>query len=312
MILAAAEYIARQGRWVLMAGLVAGFALPDLALAMRGAIAPMIVILLFLAVLRMGPAGARAGLTGVGRAIGMTLVMQLALPLLAVAVAAAFALRDEPLVMGIVLVLAAAPLTGSPNLTLLVGGDPTPALRQLVTSTALLPLTVVLVFALLPAMGGAVQVALAALQLLGLIAVSGGLALWLRARGIVGGGRPAIIVMDAAAAILMGVVVIGLVSPILPALTQTPGRLALTMAAAFALNVPLQVLACRLVRRWSPGAAIATGVAAGNRNAALFLGILPPSAFDTVLLFVSCYQVPMYLTPLLMGRWYRRQALQDD
>jgi len=29
---------------------------------------------------------------------------------------------------------------------------------------------------------------------------------------------------------------------------------------------------------------------------------------DPLLLFIGCYQIPMYLTPILLGRFYRRDA----
>jgi len=43
-------------------------------------------------------------------------------------------------------------------------------------------------------------------------------------------------------------------------------------------------------------------VMAGNRNIALFLVALPEPVMAPLLIFVGCYQIPMYLTPLLTGR----------
>jgi hypothetical protein len=52
----------------------------------------------------------------------------------------------------------------------------------------------------------------------------------------------------------------------------------------------------------SPGhAAAPLAIVAGNRNLALFLGVVPPETVMPLLLFVGCYQVPMYLTPMLIG-----------
>jgi ACR3 family arsenite transporter len=53
-------FLARHGRLALVAGLLAGVLLPDLALLLRPTIAPMIVTLLFIAILRLGPAFATA------------------------------------------------------------------------------------------------------------------------------------------------------------------------------------------------------------------------------------------------------------
>jgi ACR3 family arsenite transporter len=79
------SFCGRHGRVCLVGGLVMGIALPDLALAMRPRIAPMVVLLLFLAVLRLGPEGIRAGLHGIRGAIGAVLVFQMVAPLMAVA-----------------------------------------------------------------------------------------------------------------------------------------------------------------------------------------------------------------------------------
>jgi hypothetical protein len=48
-------------------------------------------------------------------------------------------------------------------------------------------------------------------------------------------------------------------------------------------------------------------IIAGNRNVALFLAALPAAQTEPLLLFIGCYQIPMYLTPLLFGRLYKPQ-----
>ncbi len=307
MLVAFLSACARHGRWFLVAGLVAGIALPALAEAMRPLIAPMVVFLLFLAVLRLGPAGVRAGLTGLRGAGLAVLGLQLALPLAAVAVFAAFGWLGDPLALGLVLMLAAAPITGSPNLAILTGADPGPALRQLVLGTALLPLTALPVFWFIPAFGSPAAVIRAVVQLLGLIALAGGLALALRAGGVVAGSVRAQGAMDGLAAITLGVVVIALMSAVGPALFEG-GAVWVTLAVVMAANLALQIGVSVLARRGAPQTAPAMGITAGNRNVALFLGVLPEPAVDLLLLFIGCYQVPMYLTPMLLGGWYRRLA----
>ncbi len=307
MLVAFLSACARHGRWFLVAGLVAGIVLPALAEAMRPLIAPMVVFLLFLAVLRLGPAGVRAGLTGLRGAGLAVLGLQLALPLAAVAVFAAFGWLGHPLALGLVLMLAAAPITGSPNLAILTGADPAPALRQLVLGTALLPLTALPVFWFIPAFGSPAAVIWAVVQLLGLIALAGGLALALRAGGVVAGSVQAQGAMDGLAAITLGVVVIALMSAVGPALMEG-GAVWVTLAVVMAANLVLQIGVSVLAPRGAPQAAPAMGITAGNRNVALFLGVLPEPTVDLLLLFIGCYQVPMYLTPMLLGGWYRRLA----
>jgi arsenite transporter len=307
-MLAACRFLSRHGKLVLIAGLVAGAGLPDLAQALRPLIAPMIVSLLFLAVLRLGPDGLRAGMKGMHRAAGLALVLQLALPVSAALAFAALGILAHPLAMGVILVLAAAPITGSPNITLLAGGNPAPALRQLVVGTAMLPLTVIPVFWLMPAFGSPVAVARAALELLGLIALAGGAALALRHWRIVPGTQNAYDAMDGLAALLLGLVVIGLMSAIGPAILNDRRDLLVAMVVVFALNVPLQMVTSLIARRADPQAAPALGVVAGNRNIALFLSVLPAQTAEELLLFIGCFQVPMYVTPILLARWYRWTA----
>ena len=73
------------------------------------------------------------------------------------------------------------------------------------------------------------------------------------------------------------------------------------LSGSIALNFGLQAIAYKTDPR--PDAGVA--VIAGNRNIALFLVALPPEITDRILLFIGCYQVPMYLTPLVMARLYR-------
>ncbi|MCO5155292.1 MAG: hypothetical protein M9945_00865 [Aquamicrobium sp.] len=301
-------FLARNGRLVLIAGLLLGAFLPDLAFLFRPAIAPLIVGLLFLAMLRLGPEGLVAGLRGLHRAAALAVLFQLALPLAAAALFMAAGVLAHPLAMGAVLVLAAAPITGGPNITLMAGGDPAPALRQLVLGTALLPATVIPVFMVMPAFGSPQAVVRAALELLALIALAGAAAVVLRKLGIVRASERSYLAMDGLAALLLGLVVIGLMSAIGPALVNDrPGLLA-ALAAAFALNMPIQLAVSALVARRQPSAAPAIGIVAGNRNAALFLSVLPAATIDELLLFIGCFQIPMYLTPFLLSGWFRRLA----
>ena len=301
-------FFARNGRLMLIAGLIAGALLPDLALLLRPAIAPMIVSLLFLAILRLGPDGLKAGAQGLPKAAGLALLLQLVLPLSAAALFWLCGILAHPLATGTVLALAAAPITGSPNITLLAGGNPAPALRQLVTGTALLPVTVLPVFLVMPAFGSPAAVVGAALELLVLIAIAGGIAILLRRFGVVRGTQRSILAMDGLAALLLGIVVIGLMSAIGPALLADRGAFAAALLAAFAVNIPLQLIASAAAARNHPHEGPSLGVVAGNRNIALFLSVLPQATADQLLLFIGCYQIPMYLTPFLLNGWYRRMA----
>lgn len=301
-----ASFLARNARLVLVAGLIVGILAPGLAELLRPAVGPTVILLLFIAVLRMGPQGVSAGLRGLPDAIGRTLVLQLALPVAAAAVFAASGVLAHPIAMGCVLALAAPPITGSANITLMVGGEPGPALRQLVVGTLLLPLTIVPVYLMVPAFGSPQAIMRSAVELLALIALAGAAALALRHYRLVRGTPAALLVMDAAAAFLLGAVVVGLMSAIGPAVLDRPSIFAATLGAAFIVGFAPQLLASGLASRSDPRAAAAIGITAGNRNMALFLSVLPAATVDDVLLFVGCFQIPMYLTPFILARWYRQ------
>ena len=73
------------------------------------------------------------------------------------------------------------------------------------------------------------------------------------------------------------------------------------LALLFSLGLFASALTVALA--WPDRAeAPALAVAAGNRNVALFLGVLPAALTDDLLLLIGCYQVPMYLTPLVLPR----------
>ncbi len=309
MIVGALDRLARNGRLVLLMGLVlgvlAGVALPDLAGVLQALVAPVVVTLLFLAVLRLGPDGVRAGLAGWRAGILTVLVLQLVLPCLAV-----LALRllqvESVLAFGLVLVLAAAPITGSPNLAIMSGASAPVALRQLVMGTLLLPATALPVFLLMPGLGAPSEVFSIVLRLLVVIALAGALGLWLRASKIVTANTRTLSVIDGCTTLLLALIVIALMGAVGPALLagiHAWGLLLFVLGLGFGLQ-----LATLLVTygKLEGTQAAAISQAAGNRNIALFLGVLPPALASDLLLFIGLYQIPMYLTPAVMGWVYTR------
>lgn len=299
---------ARHAKALLVLGLAAGIAFPSLADALKPHIGTMVAMLLLLAALRVGPRQAAGSTRDLGRSAFVALVLQLALPLAAIAVFRTSGMAGA-VALGLILMLAAPPVSGSPNLTIMTGNDPSAALRQLVIGTALLPFTIIPVFWLWPDLGGARQVAGAAAGLFAFIAVATGAGFLLRAFVIRQPAGPVLQAIDGLSAIVMGVVVIGLMSAVGPAIVSEPLHVAAMLAAAFGANIALQVSAaaiCRKTGRRFDAAAI--GIVAGNRNIALFLTVLPEPIVDPVLLFIGCYQIPMYLTPAVLGRFYRSQG----
>lgn len=298
------HFFARHGRYVLVSGLVVGVAFPALAALLRPLIPEMVAIMLFVAALRIGPAQAFGRVGEIRASLGMVGLYQVLLPCV---LALSFLLLglSGPLATAAVLVTAASPISGSPNLTLLTGNDPAPALRLLIAGTALLPLTVLPAFALWPAFGSAGSVIFASLKLVCLIGVSAALAFAIRHFLLPQPSVRTLAAIDGFSALVMAIAVIGLMSAIGPAFATRPGALIVSLLAAFAVNFGLQLLAfCAMRARGPSSAVVAYAIIAGNRNVMLFLTALPSAVTEPLLLFIACYQVPMYLTPILLGRLY--------
>lgn len=298
----------RHGRVLLVAGLVAGLFLPGAAAAVRPHVGALIAALLFIACLRIGPRQAIGASADLGHGLTATLVLQLVVPLVAVGVFRLVAWTG-PNALALTLMIAGPPISGTPALMIMLGHDPAPALRQLVVGTALLPFTALAVFALAPGIEGAGTVFFAAARLLGVIGIAAAIAFALRLtllKEVSGLRRDA---LDGLAAIVMAVVVVGLMVALAETLPRDPGAVLATAALAFAANFGMQIAASLVAARTGLSSlAVPLGIAAGNRNMALFLTALPAAITDPALLFIGCYQLPMYLTPLVLGPWYRAIA----
>ena len=295
------RFVARHGRASLVLGLIGGFALPGFALAMKPALPYMVAFLVFVSALRIGARAAMGNLQQAGGNLGLVLILQLAMPLAALGI---LTLLSAPLAvtLAVIFALSASSISGSPAFSVMLGHDPAPAMRLLILGTALLPLTILPVFWLAPGLGGASEVALAALRLTLVIALCVTAAFLLRRRFFPDPAPETVQALDGLAALTLAVIVIGLMSAVGPALRSDPSSLIFWIALAFGLNFGSQLISYALLRG-KPGA-VPVSVIAGNRNIALFLVGLPAAVTDPVLIFIGCYQIPMYLTPLLMRKLY--------
>ena len=309
MILRLLHFAARHGRLLLVAGLVAGITLPSLAHQLRPWLQELVALLMFLAALRIGPKNAIGALKDVPTASAVTLLYQVLLPLLFIVLFVAFGMLDTVLATAIILMAAASPVSGSPNLTIMVDGDPAPALRSLVISTAVLPLTIIPVFFWVPVFGSPATVFAASGKLLLVIAAATILAFAVRHFFIKDPKQSTISAVDGASAIAMAVIVVGLMSSVGTTLFEDPLVFFKWLVAAFAVNFGLQFLAFFVLGKTNlTKERVPFSIIAGNRNIALFLVALPKEAIDPVLLFIGCYQIPMYLTPILLRALYAKPS----
>ncbi|WP_439109732.1 hypothetical protein [Lentibacter sp.] len=303
--------LARHGRFVLVAGLLAGLVLPDVALALRPWLGEFVLALLFLTAFRVGLPETIAGLQNAHRTLGLVLVYQLALPLVCIAGFALFGMAQSPVAIALTLMLAAPSVTGSPNMSIMLGHPPDPAFRLLIIGTLVLSLTIIPIFWFSPALGS-LQAAVSTSLHLGLsICTAVALAFVARALLRPSMSAPEIQALDGITSIALAIIVIGLMSAVAPALSAAPMVLLGWMAVAFGANIGLQVLAYAALKwRGAGREAAPMALVAGNRNVALFLIASSATQSEDFLIFLGCYQFPMYLTPIVMGPLLRAKTTE--
>ena len=293
--------LSRHGRFVLVAGLCAGLALPEVAMALRPWLSELVLLLLFITAFRVGFPNALAALRHLRETARVVLAYQLALPLLCICLFGFWGIADHPIAFVLTLMLAAPPLTGAPNLSVMLGHPPEPAFRLLIVGTILLPLTIIPIFWLSPALGSLVQALDAALHLCGVMSVTIAFAFLLRAILRADMQAREITALDGLTSLALAVIVIGLMSAVAPTLAAQPMVLAGWLLLAVVTNLGLQLCAYLLLRNGhSPAYAAPLAIVAGNRNVAIFLIAASASQSEEFLIFLGCYQFPMYLTPILM------------
>ncbi len=292
---------AHYGRFVLVGGLVAGLVLPGAALALRPWLSELVLLLLFLTAFRVGLPAALEGLNQTRNTLGIVIVYQLALPLLCITLFAVFGQAQSPIAIALTLMLSAPSLTASPNMAVLLGHSPEPAFRLLILGTLILPLTIIPIFWFSPALGNLQEAILAALHLGVSICATIALAFMLRAFLRPQMPEPEIHALDGLTSLALAVIVVGLMSAVAPALWAAPWSIVKWLAIALVASLSLQTLAYLGLRRISDAhIAAPMALVAGNRNVALFLVASSATQSDEFLLFLGCYQFPMYLTPILM------------
>lgn len=295
-------FIARHARLCLVLGLVAGIFLQDLAEAMKPHLPPMVALLLFLSAVRIGPKAALGGLGDLRRTLISVLLLQLGLPLIVILVFLALGMQGNLFALAFLLMLSAPSITGNQNFAAIMGHDPAPLMRLLILGTALFPLTVIPTLWLVSGLGEFSAVLVATLRLVLVIGLAVVLGFFLRTKLLPEASADQIKAIDGANALLLSVIVIGLMSAVRPTLYDQPLYLLTWVIAVMVMNFGMQILT------YVTTGSVDLGLVAGNHNVALFLVALPHEIVAPFLIFIGCYQVPMYLTPIVMDRLYRRES----
>lgn len=294
-------FLARHGRYVLACGLLAGILLPETAQGLRPYLPQMTIFLLFVTAFRIGPTEAVAGLRHGFGVLKTALFLQLALPLIAIAVMVLMGISHTTFGIAILLMLAAPSVTATPNITILLGYDPEPAFRLFIVGTAILPLTIIPIFWLSPDLGDLSGALAAAARLLAAIWCAVIAAFILRKLIMPVLNMRQTKSIDGFTSLVLAVVVVGFMSAVAPALRADPYLVLGWVTVAVFANLGSQIVAyIALLKLGWNNLAVPFAVVAGNRNFALFLIALPAAMTDPLLIFLGCYQLPMYLTALVM------------
>lgn len=297
---------ARHGPMVLVGGLLLGLFVPPLADAMRPFTREMVILLLFVSVLRMEPSSVLGSL-GKLPTVALTVVsLQFALPMLILGTAFVAGWHHSPVVLALVLMTAAPSIVGSPNICMMMGVQPSVAMRLMVTGTLLLPLTVTPILWLLPTIEDSQTVVFAALRLLVTVVIVSLAAMATRRVLYAKPSAETLRSMEGASALALSAFVIGLMPAVREVALTSPTTLIFWLAIACGANLGLQTLTYRAARNRLPrDEAVSMSIISGNRNIALFLISLPLAVTEPIMVFIGCYQIPMYLTPTVMRRLYR-------
>jgi hypothetical protein len=301
-----------HARTCLILGLVAGLSLPRLAASLVPWLPHMVAILLTVTALRIGHRAAMGAARDLRWGLSAVVVLQLLIPLALLGVLTLAGLNDTPAALAIVLTSAAPAITGSVNLALLMRLDAGRMMQVLVLGTATFPLTVLPLLAVMPQLGQPAQVILTALNLLLVIVLATGLGFALRNRLFPQPSEGQIKALDGLSVLAFSFIVVGLMAALTPALLNDPWLVAKWALLAFAISYLMQLLTLLALRRSSlKSVAGPLAIGAGNRNIAIFLVALPAEVLAPLMVFIGCWQLPMYLTPMLLPRLYN-WALQSD
>jgi ACR3 family arsenite transporter len=286
--------------------LVGGLLSEVLAEIVKPHIEVLIALLLFNTCLRVGPQQALGALNDIKANLLFTLVLQVLLPVTLILIFWVANIRGA-LPLALILLTAAPAISGGPHLVALLGFDPAPTLRQLIIGTLLLPLTIIPVLLLIPDIGGIESIIAVSARLLIIILCAGLSAFAVRHYFLPNPGRNELQEIDGVSTLLLAIVVFGLMAAIHSEIETNPLNLLTTLAVAVSANFGLQIITALILTssRFSKYG-VPIGLIAGNRNIALFMTALAVTSTQPILLFIACYQIPMYLTPLVMGRFYRR------
>ncbi len=286
------------------ASVVVGYAAPPLAALARPLLAPSLVFVLAVSLLKARRPALIAQVRRPALVAGLVVWLLLVAPLL---VAGLIVVASVPasIAPGLVLIAAAPPITAVPAFSLLLGLDSALAVATLVAANLLTPIVLPTLVLLLLGIEVDISAVGLMLRLAGLVGAAA-LAAWLVRRFV---GVAALDArstqLDGLIVVAMLVLVLAIMDGVFVASIALPGLTIVLLAAAIAMNVGQQLIATLLFLPLGWSRALTAGIVSGNRNGAILLAALGDTATVEFALFVAMGQLPIYGLPALQRPLYR-------
>jgi|TARA_R110002072_G_scaffold517_17_gene3219 BASS family bile acid:Na+ symporter len=298
-------FIGRNGPRFLAVGVFLGLFLPQLAAFLRPALAPAVVLLLLLALLRVDWDDMAAYARRPGRALLLITWMMLVSPLLFWSLSLLLDL-PQALQTALILMAAAPPILGATAIAMLLGLDGALAVLVGLTSTLLTPLTVPpLALGLL---GLEIDLALGPFMLrLTLLVLSSFVGAFV-IRRLLGTARTKTYAqqVDGLVVITMLVFAVAIMDGVTQALLTDPLKVFYWFAAAMIANPLLQLLGAAAFWWMGSKRALTAGLLSGNCNMGLLLAAMSGQLDPDIALYFSIAQLPMYILPVVVLPLYRK------
>ncbi len=302
------EFLGRHGTLVMVASIILGLFVTQLAALLRPFLAASVVALLAVTIMRVEAASLRALAARPVPALGAVFWILIATPLLLGAglYATGFAASYPVLTLSLVLLATAPPIASSPAVSLLIGLNHTLSLVVLLAAAALIPLTTPLMADLLLDQPLPLDSDVLMVRLIVLIGSAGLLGLagrWMFGMARI---RARDELLDGLSVIALIVFAISIMDGILARIVADFAHVLRFAALAFAVNLALLAATTLLFRRAGRRDAATIGFSAGNRNMALVISALGTTVPDDTWLFFVLVQFPIYMLPAALKPLYRR------
>jgi len=292
------EYLASRAVTVLALGVFIGLAVPALAAFARPVMSLAIAVLLVMSVMRMDLPHVRDLLARPGR-LSFAIVIVLVISPAAVWLVCAMPRVPSGLILAVMLMAAAPPITASPAMASLLDLDADLCLLVMVGALFLAPFTVSI---MAWAIGFEMTIPLLTLflRLLGFVVGCAVVGVVLRKVMGLERIRDNKARFDLIAVFWLLVFAIAIMDGVTAKAIAEPVRVLWVVALSFIANIGLFVLAAMLTRSWGWRQSFAVGLGAANCNMGLLLAVLPSDIDPDIFLYFAIAQIPMYLTPMLL------------